>query len=78
MKYSKDELVLIDEEKNHFKFYELVYDAFGSKIKVERRWGRIGTNGQTKVEIFDSAYEAKNVYFGLLDAKVRKGYRYNN
>lgn len=78
MKYAKDELVLVDSGKNHFKFYELVYDAFGAKVKVERRWGRIGTEGQKKVEIFKDAHAAKTVYFGLLDAKIRKGYRYNN
>lgn len=77
MKFTQDSLVLIDPIRNHKKFYNLEYDAFDkSAIVVTRRWGRIGTAGQEKSETFDNSAEARTVYYGLLSAKIQKGYRY--
>ena len=76
MKFSNDKLFYIDEEKNSKKFWEIEIDAFNkSKSTVTRRWGRIGTAGQEKVEVFDSYNAARTRYFDLVDSKLRKGYR---
>jgi len=77
MKFSSDKLFYVNEEKNSKKFWEIEIDAFNkSAVVVTRRWGRIGTAGQEKAETFDSYNDARTLYYGLLDSKLRKGYRY--
>jgi predicted DNA-binding WGR domain protein len=52
----KHHLVLhrIDPEQGIRRFYSLMIerDLFGT-VRLVRHWGRIGTNGQERVEIYD-------------------------
>ena len=53
----KHHLVLhrIDPEQGIRRFYSLMIerDLFGT-VRLVRNWGRIGTNGQELVEVFDT------------------------
>jgi predicted DNA-binding WGR domain protein len=49
-------------------------DLFGT-IRLVRNWGRIGTNGQEKVEEFASEVEAGKALEALAQIKRRQGYR---
>jgi len=53
------------------KFWEITLS--GSTHTV--RFGRIGTNGQTKTKQFDDATKAKRDYERLIRSKLSKGYR---
>jgi predicted DNA-binding WGR domain protein len=66
----------IDPTQNMRRFYTLAIQPtlFGG-ASVIRNWGRIGTNGQSMMETFDSDDDAANASFGLERAKRRKGYR---
>jgi predicted DNA-binding WGR domain protein len=58
------------------RFYSLMIerDLFGRVVLV-RNWGRIGTNGQEKVEEFASELEAGQALEAMARAKRRRGYR---
>ncbi|WP_292588423.1 WGR domain-containing protein [Mesorhizobium sp.] len=58
------------------RFYTLAIQPtlFGG-ASVIRNWGRIGTNGQSKMETFDSDDAATNAFSRLGRTKRRKGYR---
>jgi predicted DNA-binding WGR domain protein len=60
----------IDPEQGVGRFYSLMIesDLFGT-VRLVRNWGRIGTNGQELVEVFDSELEA------VARLKRRRGYR---
>jgi predicted DNA-binding WGR domain protein len=49
-------------------------DLFGT-IRLVRNWGRIGTNGQELVEIYDTELQAGAALEALAQAKRRRGYR---
>ncbi len=44
-------------------------------VVLVRNWGRIGTNGQEKVEEFVGEIEAGQVLEAVAQAKRRRGYR---
>jgi predicted DNA-binding WGR domain protein len=48
-------------------------DLFGT-VRLVRNWGRIGTNGQELVEVFDSEHEAGEALEALARIKRRRGY----
>lgn len=66
----------IDPSQNMRRFYVLAIQPtlFGG-ASVIRNWGRIGTNGQLKIETFDSNYDAETAAMRLQKAKRRRGYR---
>ena len=66
----------IDRETNMARFYrvEVLPDLFGAVI-VERRWGRIGCNGQSRAASYPSITMAEVAARGLVRAKERRGYR---
>ena len=49
-------------------------DLFGT-IRLVRHWGRIGTNGQEKVEMFASDFEAGEALEAVARAKRQRGDR---
>lgn len=53
------------------KFWEI--DRDGSDVTT--RWGRIGTDGQSKTKSFDSEAQAENEYNKLIAEKTSKGYK---
>jgi predicted DNA-binding WGR domain protein len=76
----KHHLVLhrIDPEQGIRRFYNLMVgrDLFGT-VRLVRHWGRgrIGTNGQEKVEIHADETEAGQALEALVQAKRRRGYQ---
>ena len=69
-------LCRIDPGQNMRRFYTLAIQPtlFGG-ASVIRNWGRIGSNGQTKVETFDAQEDAHMALSRLERAKRRRGYR---
>ena len=65
----------IDPTQNMRRFYSLAIQPtlFGG-ASVIRNWGRIGTNGQSMMETFDQAEEAKIAMAKLQRTKQRRGY----
>lgn len=53
------------------KFWEIDRDG----LDVTTRWGRIGTDGQSKPKSFDSEAKAENEYNKLVAEKTSKGYK---
>jgi predicted DNA-binding WGR domain protein len=66
----------IDPELNMARFYriELMHDLFGQVI-VEKRWGRIGSQGQHRSVSYPSTSSAEAEASALIRAKERRGYR---
>lgn len=66
----------IDPLQNMRRFYVLAIQPtlFGG-ASVIRHWGRIGTNGQSKIETFDSNHDAETAAMRLQKTKRRRGYR---
>lgn len=65
-----------DIARNMARFYTLSIepDLFGGAALV-RRWGRIGTFGQRRIELHGSEDDAVRQFLALLCAKRRRGYR---
>ena len=65
----------IDPTQNMRRFYTLAIQPtlFGG-ASVIRNWGRIGTNGQSMMETFDSEDAAAAASLRLERAKRRRGY----
>lgn len=66
----------IDSAQNMRRFYTLAIQPtlFGG-ASVIRNWGRIGTNGQSMMETFDSGKDALSASTRLERSKRRRGYR---
>ncbi len=65
-----------DISRNMARFYTLSIepDLFGGAALV-RRWGRIGTGGQSRIDLHADEAEAVLRFLALLSAKRRRGYR---
>jgi predicted DNA-binding WGR domain protein len=65
-----------DISRNMARFYTLSIepDLFGG-VAIVRRWGRIGTGGQKRVDLHRGEAEAVSQFLALLCAKRRRGYR---
>lgn len=65
-----------DDTQNMARFYaiEIQPTLFGDVMLV-RRWGRIGTKGQSLRDWFEAAPAAKAERRRLVAAKQRRGYR---
>jgi predicted DNA-binding WGR domain protein len=74
----KHQMVLhrIDPEQGIRRFYSLMIerDLFGT-VRLVRNWGRIGTQGQERVEIHADEIEAGQALEAVARAKRRRGYR---
>lgn len=70
-------LYRIDPSRNMARFYRLSIQPtlFGGSSLV-RNWGRIGTDGRLKVDLFDTPSEAANACERMADCKLRRGYRH--
>lgn len=66
----------IDAARNMARYYRLAIGPtlFGN-IALVRNWGRIGTRGQERVELFDTEKQALSHFLEILRDKRRKGYR---
>ncbi|WP_378941201.1 WGR domain-containing protein [Mesorhizobium sp. ANAO-SY3R2] len=65
----------IDASRNMARFYVLSVEPmlFGGASML-RHWGRIGTRGHQKIELFDNASEATAALGKLASAKRKRGY----
>ena len=65
----------IEPATNKWRFYHLTIESglFGDWCLV-RRWGRIGTGGQLKLDWFASAGEAHDALAVLAQSKRKRGY----
>ncbi|WFU05889.1 WGR domain-containing protein (plasmid) [Rhizobium sp. CB3171] len=65
-----------DPAQNVRRFYTLAIqpNLFGG-VAVVRHWGRIGTNGQEKIETYDEPQAAEAAYGRLERVKRRRGYK---
>jgi predicted DNA-binding WGR domain protein len=66
----------IDAARNMARYYALTLQPtlFGDTALV-RNWGRIGTKGQQKVELYPNAAEARSAFRTLCRRKAAKGYQ---
>ena len=66
----------LDPARNMARFYalELSEDLFG-QIWLERRWGRIGTLGQMKLELIEKDVDPSKRIDALARQKTRRGYQ---
>lgn len=64
----------IDPKANRFRFhlFELSPGLFGPTLI--RRWGRIGTLGQTRILLFEDEVRATTEFVRLVALKQKKGY----
>jgi predicted DNA-binding WGR domain protein len=64
-----------DSTRNMARFYAISIEQnlFGEPCLM-RRWGRIGTRGQTMSHHFETEQEAVDLFFELLRQKKRRGY----
>lgn len=65
-----------DETRNMARFYAMTIEPnlFG-EICLTRRWGRIGAQGQVKVQHFARERDAVVAFLDLLRQKKSRGYR---
>ena len=66
----------VDPELRIAQFYSLLIerDLFG-EVRLVRAWGRIGTQGSERVQVFDNEFEARKALEVLARAKRRRGYQ---
>lgn len=65
-----------DEARNMARFYAMAIEPnlFG-EVCLTRRWGRIGAQGQMKVQHFAREQDAVTTFLDLLRRKRSRGYR---
>lgn len=65
-----------DRAKNMARYYAMSIDAnlFG-EVCLTRRWGRIGTKGQTLIHHFEREQDAVTLFLDLTRQKRARGYR---
>jgi predicted DNA-binding WGR domain protein len=68
-------IVRVDPEVNMHRFYRLrlLPDLFGG-VSLLREWGRIGTPGRHKIELFPDAGKAADAMLRMYRAKQKRGY----
>jgi len=66
----------LDPARNMARFYalEVCEDLFGT-IWLERRWGRIGSRGQIKVELIGRGEDPFTRLAALARKKTQRGYQ---
>jgi predicted DNA-binding WGR domain protein len=69
-------LVRIQPEQNMQRFYrmEVSRDLFGRAVLV-RHWGRLGTRGRQRLDLYPDPGAAINALAEILRAKRRRGYQ---
>lgn len=67
-------LTFTEGKSNKFYHLKLIDDPNLPQYLVERRWGRIGSNGDASSETFSTKEEAEEEYAQLLRSKKAKGY----
>jgi len=66
----------VDASKNMARYYALsIQPTLFGETAVVRAWGRIGSRGSEKSEVFPTEREAASHFLELARKKRRKGYR---
>ena len=67
----------VDSEANMYRFYRLrlLPDLFGG-VSLLREWGRIGTQGQHRIELFEDTGQAADAMLAVYRAKEKRGYHH--
>lgn len=65
----------IDPERNMSRYYALSVqpNLFGG-YSLMRQWGRIGSSGQSRIDLFDTAELARAAGDQLMCSKQKRGY----
>ncbi|MCJ8521160.1 putative DNA-binding WGR domain protein [Pseudorhizobium tarimense] len=65
----------IDRRKNMSRFYALSiqHTLFGN-VSLIREWGRTGTRGQQRIDVFEDEKQALSSFLALLRQKRKRGY----
>lgn len=68
-------LFRINPARNMRRYYSIAIqpNLFGGH-SLMRTWGRIGTGGQVRIDLFDSQLDVLDAYDHLLQAKRKRGY----
>jgi predicted DNA-binding WGR domain protein len=68
-------LVRVDRTKNMARFYTLMIEPtlFGD-VSLVRRWGRIGTAGRQRIELYAGLTDAVSALTKKVEQKKRRGY----
>ncbi|MCQ1851489.1 WGR domain-containing protein [Neorhizobium galegae] len=65
-----------DPARNMARFYVLsVEPDLFEGAALTRNWGRIGTKGRFRIDLFGSRLEAERRLVALVRSKVKRGYR---
>ena len=66
----------VDPEANMYRFYRLrlLPDLFGG-VSLLREWGRIGTQGRHRIELYADAGEAAAAMLSVYSSKQKRGYQ---
>lgn len=66
----------IDPEANMYRYYRLrlLPDLFGG-VSLLREWGRIGTQGRHRIDLFTDAGQAANAMIAIYRSKRKRGYQ---
>lgn len=66
----------VDESCNMARFYRLsLEETLFDAVALRRNWGRIGTWGQERIELYADTGAAERALTRTLAAKLRRGYR---
>ena len=69
-------LVRIRPERNEWRFYRMeVWPSLFGGVLLARHWGRIGTEGRIRLDLYPDERAARNALAALARAKLRRGYR---
>ena len=68
-------LVRIDPAQNMARYYSMTIqqNLFG-EASLMRNWGRIGSGGQMRIDLFHDEKEARAAHDLLLTTKMKRGY----
>lgn len=74
--YIRKTLHSVDPSKNRFRFFivELWAPPVGQGAAIRKRWGRIGSAGQSEVLYFDGLEGADHYFDVLVKRRYKRGY----
>lgn len=62
----------VDLAQNAYKFWRITLRPDG--LGFETKYGRLGTNGQSKLKVFTTPFACRQAYDNIIQQKLRKGY----
>ncbi len=67
----------VDAARNMARFYRLsVAPTLFGDVALVREWGRIGTLGRRRLDLYADERSARNALAIICEAKVKRGYRH--